>query len=115
MFVNDQHSAVTLYRDKVACCLSSSSLHFITNFNLIVNAKALTVFSTYFKDVIQYSELSIQPGVRLKRVISMLVTQWNVAIDSLLSCILGLLFFFFNGRSVSACVFIFLGITIVIF
>ena len=97
--------------------LSSSSLPFITNVNLIVNAKALTVFSTYFKDVIQYSELSIQPGVRLKRVISMLVTQWNVAIDSLLSCILGLLFsfFLFNGRSVSACVFIFLGITIAIF
>ena len=55
MFVNDQHSTVTLYRDKVACCLSSSSLPFITNVNLIVNAKELTVFSTYFKDVIQYS------------------------------------------------------------
>ena len=55
MFVNDQHSTVTLYRDTVACCLSSSSLPFITNVNLIVNAKALTVFSTYFKDVIQYS------------------------------------------------------------
>ena len=53
--VNNQHSTVTLYRDKVACCLSSSSLPFITNVNLIVNAKALTVFSTYFKDVIQYS------------------------------------------------------------
>ena len=107
MFVNDQHSTVTLYRDKVACCLSSSSLHFITNFNLIVNAKALTVFSTYFKDVIQYSELSIQPGVRLKRVISMLVTQWNVAIDSLLSCILGLLFFFFSAAEVSQPVYLF--------
>ena len=106
MFVNDQHSTVTLYRDKVACCLSSSSLHFITNFNLIVNAKALTVFSTYFKDVIQYSELSIQPGVRLKRVISMLVTQWNVAIDSLLSCILGLLFFFFQlPKCLSLCIY----------
>ena len=96
-------------------CLSSSSLHFITNFNLIVNAKALTVFSTYFKDVIrslspdviQYSELSIQPGVRLKRVISMLVTQWNVAIDSLLSCILGLLFFFFSTAEVSQPVYLF--------
>ena len=75
--------------------LSSSSLPFITNVNLIVNAKALTVFSTYFKDVIQYSELSIQPGVRLKRVISMLVTQWNVAIDSLLSCIWVYFFLFF--------------------
>ena len=31
---------------------SSSSLPFITNFNLIVNANTLTDFSTYFKDVI---------------------------------------------------------------
>ena len=31
---------------------SSSSLPFITNFNLFVNAKTLTDFSTYFKDVI---------------------------------------------------------------
>ena len=30
---------------------SSSSLPFITNFNLFVNAKTLTDFSTYFKDV----------------------------------------------------------------
>ena len=33
---------------------SSNSLLFITNFNLFVNAKTLTDFSTYFKDVIQY-------------------------------------------------------------
>ena len=33
---------------------SSSSSPFITNFNLFVNAKTLTDFSTYFKDVIQY-------------------------------------------------------------
>ena len=33
---------------------SSSSLLFITNFNLFVNSKTLTDFSTYFKDVIQY-------------------------------------------------------------
>ena len=33
---------------------SSNSLPFITNFNLFVNAKTLTDFSTYFKDVIQY-------------------------------------------------------------
>ena len=32
---------------------SSSSLPFITNFNLFVNANTLTDFSTYFKDVIQ--------------------------------------------------------------
>ena len=31
---------------------SSNSLPFITNFNLFVNAKTLTDFSTYFKDVI---------------------------------------------------------------
>ena len=33
---------------------SSSSLPFITNFNLFVNAKTLTDFSMYFKDVIHY-------------------------------------------------------------
>ena len=33
---------------------SSRSLPFSTNFNLFVNPKTLTVFSTYFKDVIQY-------------------------------------------------------------
>ena len=33
--------------------VSSSSLPFITNFNLFVNAKTLTDFNTYFKDVIQ--------------------------------------------------------------
>ena len=32
----------------------SSSLPFITNFHLFVNAKTLTDFSTYFKDAIQY-------------------------------------------------------------
>ena len=42
---------------------SSSSLPFITNFNLFVNAKTLTDFSTYFKDVIQY--YYCQSGVRL--------------------------------------------------
>ena len=39
---------------------SSSSLPFITTFNLFVNAKTLTDFSTYLKDVIQYYS-----GVRL--------------------------------------------------
>ena len=33
---------------------SSSSLPIITNFNLVVNAKTLADFSTYFKDVIKY-------------------------------------------------------------
>ena len=33
---------------------SSSPLPFITNFNLFVNDKTLTDFSTYFKDIIQY-------------------------------------------------------------
>ena len=32
----------------------SSSLPFITNFHLFVNAKTLTDFSTYFKDAFQY-------------------------------------------------------------
>ena len=31
---------------------SSSSLPFITNFNLFLNVKILTDYSTYFKDVI---------------------------------------------------------------
>ena len=33
---------------------SSSSLPFITNFNLFVNAKTLTDFSPYFKNIFQY-------------------------------------------------------------
>ena len=59
MFVNDQHerllcSVIKLYVVKEAF-QSSSSLLFITNFNLFVNGKTLTDFSTYFKDVIQCS------------------------------------------------------------
>ena len=40
---------------------SSSSLPFITNFNLFVNAKTLTDVSTYFKDVIQYYYCKFSP------------------------------------------------------
>ena len=40
---------------------SSSSLPFITNFNLFVNAKTLTDYSTYFKDVIQYYYCQFSP------------------------------------------------------
>ena len=40
---------------------SSSSLPFITNFNLFVNAKTLTDFSTYSKDVIQYYYCQFSP------------------------------------------------------
>ena len=40
---------------------SSNSLPFITNFNLFVNAKTLTEFSTYFKDVIQYYYCQFSP------------------------------------------------------
>ena len=65
MFVNDRHSTVTLYYDKVACykeaIQSSSSLPFSTNFNLFVNPKTLTDFSTYFKDVIQYYYCQFSP------------------------------------------------------
>ena len=109
MFVNDQHSTVTLYRDKVACCLSSSSLPFITNVNLIVNAKALTVFSTYFKDVIQYSVRCPLKTRYLNSCYTMECCHSFLIILDIGST------FFFNGRSVSACVFIFLGITIAIF
>ena len=68
MFVNNQHSVVTLYYDKVVKVVivkeaiqSSSSLPFITNFNLFVNAKTLTDFNTYFKDVIQYYYCQFSP------------------------------------------------------
>ena len=40
---------------------SSSSLPFITNFNLFVNAKTSTDFSTYFKDIIQYYYCQFSP------------------------------------------------------
>ena len=40
---------------------SSSPLPFITNFNLFVNAKTLTDFSTYFKEVIQYYYCQFSP------------------------------------------------------
>ena len=40
---------------------SSSSLPFITNFNLFVNAKTLADFSPYFKDVIQYHCFKFSP------------------------------------------------------
>ena len=40
---------------------SLSSLPFIINFNLFVNAKTLTDFSTYFKDVIQYYYCQFSP------------------------------------------------------
>ena len=40
---------------------SSNSLPFITNFNLFVNAKTLTEFNTYFKDVIQYYYCQFSP------------------------------------------------------
>ena len=66
MFVNGQHSTVTLYCDKAVHVVkeaiqSSSSLPFITNFNLFVNAKTLTDFSPYFKDVIQYYYCQFSP------------------------------------------------------
>ena len=58
MFVNDQHSTVTFNVIKLRvvkdAIQSSSSLPFITYFNLSVNAKTLTDFSMYFKEVIQY-------------------------------------------------------------
>ena len=40
---------------------SSSSLLFLTNFNLFVNTKTLTDFSTYFKDIIQYYYCQFSP------------------------------------------------------
>ena len=40
----------------------SSSLPFITDFNLFVSAKTLTDFSTYFKDVIQYYYCQFSPA-----------------------------------------------------
>ena len=40
---------------------SSSSLPFITNFNLFVNAKTFTDFSLCFKDVIQHYYCQFSP------------------------------------------------------
>ena len=58
MFVNDEHSTVTLTVIKLHvvkdAIQSSSSLPFITYFNLSVNTKTSTDFKTYFKEVIQY-------------------------------------------------------------
>ena len=46
---------------------SLSSLPFITNFNLFVNAKTLADFSSYFKDVIQYHYCKFSPVSPLNR------------------------------------------------
>ena len=58
---------------------SSSPLPFIINFHLFVNAKTLTYYSTYFKDVIQqiqyYVRLSIQSGIRLIEVLTIEISQ----------------------------------------
>ena len=40
---------------------SSSSLPFVADFNLFVNAKTLTDFNMYFKDVIQYYYCQFSP------------------------------------------------------
>ena len=65
MFVNDQHSTVTLYCDKVARCRGSYlEFKFITfHYQLLFGyqcKKTLTDFSAHFKDVIQnyYCQLS---------------------------------------------------------
>ena len=65
MSVNDQHSTVTLCCDKLhvvkEAIQSSNSVPVIVNFNLFVNAKKFTDFSTYFKDVIQYYYCQFSP------------------------------------------------------
>ena len=48
----------------------SSSLPFITNFNLFVKVKTSAGYSTYFKDIIHLLLLSIQSGVGLMEVFS---------------------------------------------
>ena len=83
MFVNNQHSTVTLYCDKVECCStsypvdiqSSSSLPFMTNFNLFVNAKTLTDFSPYFKDVFQYYYCQFSPLSAKQRFLTIEISQ----------------------------------------
>ena len=49
---------IHVVKEAIQC---SSSLPFITNFNLFANAKTLTDFSTYFMDVIQYSYRQFSP------------------------------------------------------
>ena len=58
MFVNDQHLTVTLYCGKLHVVKEAiqSSM-----FNLFENAKTLTDFSKYFKDVIQYYYCQFSP------------------------------------------------------
>ena len=53
-------TVIKLHADKEAI-QSSSSLPLITYFNLSVNAKTLTEFSTYFKDAIQYYYCQFSP------------------------------------------------------
>ena len=61
---------------------SSSPLPFVINFNLFVNAKTLTYYTMYFKDVIQqiqyYVLLSIQASVRLIEVLTMEISQMQL-------------------------------------
>ena len=66
MFVTDNIkrllcTLIKLHFVKREAFQSSSSLPFITNFNLFVNAKLLTDFSTYFKDVIQWYYCQFSP------------------------------------------------------
>ena len=66
MFVNDQHSTVTLYSDKVQEAIqSSSSLPFITNFNLFCKHKNINRLQSLFQGRNPILLLSILSGVRL--------------------------------------------------
>ena len=73
-FVNIVQCLLTINIQRLLCTViklhvvqeaiqSSTSLPFITNFNLLPNAKTLTDYSTYFKDIIQF--YYCQSGVRL--------------------------------------------------
>ena len=54
-------TVIKLHVIKAEAIQSSSSFPFTTNFNLFVNAKTLTNFSPYFKDVIQYYYCQFSP------------------------------------------------------
>ena len=72
---------------------SSSSLPFITNFNLFVNAKTLTDFSPYFKDVIQYYYCQFSPVYTVCHALSCnkggFVAQRHDGVRNLLTSLIG--------------------------
>ena len=90
-FVKIAQSLLTINIQRLLCTVikfhvvkeaiqSSSSLPFITNFNLFVNAKTLTYYSTYFKDV-------IHPPVRNLQRCTAPQNRFKIAVQLNYSCL----------------------------